>query len=79
MNKGKTIKFLLEADGLLLTTKLISGAVSANFLGLIVPHYFVAAVTLGLLSSGYYQAKAIANKKKEDKEITESDLFKLED
>lgn len=76
---NKTIKFLLEADGLLLATKLISGTVSANFLGILMPQYFVAAVTLGLLSSGYYQAKAIVNKKKEDKEIIESDLFTLED
>ncbi|MDU4327140.1 MAG: hypothetical protein E7I48_17430 [Clostridium celatum] len=76
---NKTVKFLLEADGLLLATKLISGAVSTNFLGILMPQYFVASVTLGLLASGYYQAKTIYNKKKEDKEISENDLFKLED
>ena len=43
------------------------------------PQYFIATLTLGLLASGYYQSKIILNKKKEDKEITENDLFKLED
>lgn len=41
------------------------------------PKYFLSTLVLGIFAGGYYQFKGIANKK--DKEITDENLFKLED
>lgn len=76
---NKTVKTLLEIDGLLAATKITTLFLPRTLVGLVMPQYFIATLTLGLLASGYYQSKIILNKKKEDKEITENDLFKLED
>lgn len=75
---NKTVKLLLEADGLLLGAKILSPMLPNAILGIALPQYMVAMISIGIISTGYYRFKTERTKIK-DKEITESDLFKLED
>ena len=77
---NKTIKTLLELNGMMLATKAGIIMLPHNICGLILPQYMVASIALGIIASGYFRFKAAKNSKtKADKIITESDLFKLED
>ena len=77
---NKTIKTLLELNGMMLATKVGIAILPHNICGLLLPQYMVAAISLGIVVTGYYRFKAIKNTKtKDDKVISELDLFKLED
>ena len=77
---NKTIKTLLELNGMMLATKVGIAILPHNICGLFLPRYMVASIALGIITTGYYRFKAIRNSKpKRDKTISEIDLFKLED
>ena len=77
---NKTIKTLLELNGMMLATKVGVVMLPHNICGLILPQYMLASITLGIIATGYCRFKSVKNSKsKDDKIITESDLFKLED
>ena len=77
---NKTIKTLLELNGIMLATKVGVVMLPHNICGLILPQYMLASIALGIIASGYCRFKAAKNSKiKADKIISESDLFKLED
>ena len=77
---NKTIKTLLELNGMMLATKIGIVILPHNICGLFLPRYMVASIALGIIATGYYRFKAIRNSKpKSDKTISEIDLFKLED
>lgn len=76
---NKTIKTLLELNGMMLATKVGIVMLPHSICGLILPQYMVASIALGIIASGYCRFKAAKNSKsKADKIISESDLFKLE-
>ena len=77
---NKTIKTLLELNGMMLATKAGIIMLPHSICGLILPQYMVASIALGIIASGYCRFKSVKNSKtKADKIISESDLFKLED
>ena len=77
---NKTIKTLLELNGMMLATKVGIVILPHNICGLFLPRYMVASIALGIIATGYYRFKTIRNSKpKSDKIISEIDLFKLED
>ena len=77
---NKTIKTLLEINGMMLATKVGIVMLPHSFCGLILPQYMLASIALGIIASGYCRFKSVKNSKsKADKVISESDLFKLED
>ena len=77
---NKTIKTLLELNGMMLATKAGIVMLPHNICGLILPQYMLASIALGMVATGYCRFKAAKNSKtKDDKVISESDLFKLED
>ena len=77
---NKTVKTLLELNGIMLATKVGVVMLPHSICGLILPQYMVASIALGIIASGYCRFKAAKNSKiKADKIISESDLFKLED
>ena len=77
---NKTIKTLLELNGIMLATKVGVVMLPHNICGLILPQYMLASIVLGIITTGYCRFKSVKNSKtKADKVITESDLFKLED
>ena len=77
---NKTIKTLLEHNGMMLATKAGIIMLPHNICGLILPQYMLAAIALGMVATGYCRFKSVKNSKTNaDKIITESDLFKLED
>ena len=77
---NKTIKTLLELNGMMLATKVGIVMLPHSICGLILPQYMVASIALGIIASGYCRFKLVKNSKtKADKIISESDLFKLED
>ena len=77
---NKTIKTLLELNGMMLATKAGIVMLPHSICGLILPQYMVASIALGIIASGYCRFKAAKNSKtKVDKIISESELFKLED
>ena len=77
---NKTIKTLLELNGMILATKAVILMLPHNICGLILPQYMVASIALGMVATGYCRFKSVKNSKtKADKIIRESDLFKLED
>ena len=77
---NKTIKTLLELNGMMLVTKVGAVMLPHSICGLILPQYMVASIALGIIASGYCRFKSVKNSKtKADKIISESDLFKLED
>ena len=77
---NKTIKTLLELNGMMLATKAGIAILPHNICGLFLPQYMVASIALGIIATGYYRFKAIRNSQpKSDKTISEIDLFKLED
>ena len=76
---NKTIKTLLELNGMMLATKAGIIMLPHSICGLILPQYMVASIALGIIASGYCRFKSAKNSKtKADKVISESDLFKLE-
>ena len=76
---NKTVKTLLELNGMMLATKVGVVMLPHNICGLILPQYMLASISLGMVATGYCRFKAAKNSKtKADKIITESDLFKLE-
>lgn len=76
---NKTIKTLLELNGMMLATKAGVAMLPRSICGLILPQYMVASIALGIIASGYCRFKSAKNSKsKADKIISESDLFKLE-
>ena len=76
---NKTIKTLLELNGMMLATKVGIVMLPHSICGLILPQYMVASIALGIIASGYCRFKSVKNSKtKTDKVISESDLFKLE-
>lgn len=76
---NKTIKTLLELNGMMLATKAGIIMLPHSICGLILPQYMVASIALGIIASGYCRFKSAKNSKsKADKIISESDLFKLE-
>lgn len=76
---NKTIKTLLELNGMMLATKAGIIMLPHSICGLILPQYMVASITLGIITTGYCRFKATKkSKSKADKIISESDLFKLE-
>ena len=77
---NKTIKTLLELNGMMLATKAGIIMLPHSICGLILPQYMVASIALGMVATGYCRFKSVKNSKtKADKIISESDLFKLED
>ena len=77
---NKTIKTLLELNGIMLATKVGVVMLPHNICGLILPQYMLASIALGMVATGYCRFKSVKNSKtKTDKIISESDLFKLED
>ena len=77
---NKTIKTLLELNGMMLATKVGVVMLPHNICGLILPRYLLASIVLGMVVTGYCRFKSAKNSKtKADKNISESDLFKLED
>ena len=77
---NKTVKTLLELNGIMLATKVGIVMLPHNICGLILPQYMLASIVLGIITTGYCRFKSVKNSKtKADKVITESDLFKLED
>ena len=77
---NKTIKTLLELNGMMLATKVGVVMLPHNICGLILPQYMLASIALGMVATGYCRFKSVKNSKtKDDKIISESDLFKLED
>ena len=77
---NKTVKTLLELNGMMLATKVGVVMLPHNICGLILPQYMLASIALGIIASGYCRFKSAKNSKtKTDKIISESDLFKLED
>ena len=77
---NKTVKTLLELNGIMLATKAGIIMLPHNICGLILPQYMLASIALGMVATGYCRFKTAKNSKtKADKIITESDLFKLED
>ena len=77
---NKTIKTLLELNGMMLATKVGVVMLPHSICGLILPQYMLASIALGIIASGYCRFKSVKNSKiKADKIINESDLFKLED
>ena len=77
---NKTIKTLLELNGMMLATKVGIVMLPHSICGLILPQYMVASIALGIIASGYCRFKAAKNSKTNaDKIISEIDLFKLED
>ena len=77
---NKTIKTLLELNGMMLATKAGIIMLPHSICGLILPQYMVASIALGIIASGYCRFKAAKNSKTNaDKIISEIDLFKLED
>lgn len=76
---NKTIKTLLELNGMMLATKAGVAMLPHSICGLILPQYMVASIALGIIATGYCRFKSAKNSKtKADKIISESDLFKLE-
>lgn len=76
---NKTIKTLLELNGMMLATKAGIIILPHSICGLILPQYMVASIALGIITIGYCRFKSVKNSKtKADKNISESDLFKLE-
>ena len=76
---NKTIKTLLELNGMMLATKAGVAILPHSICGLILPQYMLASIALGMVATGYCRFKATKNSKtKADKIISESDLFKLE-
>lgn len=76
---NKTIKTLLELNGMMLATKAGVAMLPHSICGLILPQYMVTSIALGIIASGYCRFKSAKNSKsKADKNISESDLFKLE-
>ena len=76
---NKTIKTLLEHNGMMLATKAGIVMLPHNICGLILPQYMLASIALGIITTGYCRFKSAKNSKtKNDKIISESDLFKLE-
>lgn len=78
-NQKDIIKILGTADGLLLGAKLLAPMLPNVILGMALPQYMVASISLGIIASGYSRFKIEKSKVQKDKEITESDLFELED
>ena len=77
---NKTIKTLLELNGMMLATKVGVVMLPHNICGLILPQYMLASIVLGIITTGYCRFKSVKNSKtKTDKIISESDLFRLED
>ena len=77
---NKTVKTLLELNGIMLATKVGVVMLPHNICGLILPQYMLASIALGIIATGYCRFKSAKNSKtKADKVISESDLFKLED
>ena len=77
---NKTIKTLLELNGMMLATKVGLVILPHSVCGLFLARYMVASIALGIIATGYYRFKAIRNSQpKSDKTISEIDLFKLED
>ena len=77
---NKTIKTLLELNGIMLATKVGVVMLPHNICGLILPQYILASIVLGIITTGYCRFKSVKNSKtKTDKIISEIDLFKLED
>ena len=77
---NKTVKTLLELNGIMLATKVGVVMLPHNICGLILPQYMLASIVLGIIATGYCRFKSAKNSKtKADKVISESDLFKLED
>ena len=77
---NKTIKTLLELNGMMLATKVGIVMLPHSICGLILPQYMLASIALGIIATGYCRFKSVKNSKtKTDKVISESDLFKLED
>ena len=77
---NKTVKTLLELNGMMLATKAGIAILPHSICGLILPQYMVASIALGIIASGYCRFKSVKNSKtKDDKIIRESDLFKLEE
>ena len=76
---NKTIKTLLELNGMMLATKAGIVMLPHSICGLILPQYMLASIALGIIASGYCRFKSAKNSKtKADKIISETDLFKLE-
>ena len=76
---NKTIKTLLELNGMMLATKAGIIMLPHSICGLILPQYMVASIALGMVASGYCRFKSVKNSKTNaDKIISESDLDKLE-
>ena len=76
---NKTIKTLLELNGMMLATKAGIIMLPHNICGLILPQYMLASIALGMVATGYCRFKSVKNSKtKADKVISESVLFKLE-
>lgn len=75
---NKAIKMLVEVDSLLLATKMVLPCIYKAGLLVVVPKYLSGMIILGMLAGGYYKSKEIKNKKK-DTDLTDSNLFKLED
>lgn len=78
-NQKDIIKVLGTADGLLLGAKLLSPMLPNALLGIVLPQYMVAMISVGILTTGYSRFKLEKAKMQKDKEICESDLFELED
>ena len=77
---NKTIKTLLELNGMMLATKVGIVMLPHSICGLILPQYMLASIALGIIASWYCRFISVKNSKtKDDKIISESDLFKLED
>lgn len=76
---NKTVKTLLELNGMMLATKAGIIMLPHSICGLILPQYMLASIALGIITTGYCRFKSAKNSKsKADKIISESDLFKLE-
>lgn len=76
---NKTVKTLLELNGMMLLTKAGISILPHAICGIFLPQYMVASISLGLVATGYYKFKAEKYKIKKDVVITERDLFELED
>ena len=55
---NKTIKTLLELNGMMLATKVGIIMLPHNICGLILPQYMLASIALGMVATGYCRFKA---------------------
>lgn len=73
------LKILLTTDGLLLGAKMLTPMLPSAILGIAIPQYMMAMFSIGILTTGYSKYKEEKAKMYKEKELTESDLFELED